>query len=413
MTGIETIIRTELDHRYPAPAREADWDGVLQRVAEIGESPGSRWVGALASRRTRRRGAFALAATALAAAAVSLTLVAPWSGGPNVVQQALAAIGNGRYVHAVFQSTTSAVRWVDLASGRTRPVSVRSEWVYDTKTGTYDASAISGGLVRGGAPTSPDPTVSRFASGYRNALAGGEAHVIGERIVDGNKATLIRFSIRDGLDHVIAYEDVAVSVASHAPLWIRYVNVNAHRARVGRQVTYRVVSIGSSNERPTLPRAQVELLVTGNATDIRRVTAKSAEAAFGHTPLWPGQTIAGASLQSMRLQRVTTVLVSGFRLKSSARGLRLDYRGPLAPLVIEQAASAQRGYGFWSATYGTSGPLPPIGQAVLACDGCSTAGGPPHPVWQAQLRKDGLFSTIRSPSRSLVLAAARALAPIP
>ena len=402
MTEIKTIIRDEIDRLYPVPTREPDWDSVLQRVAQLGESPGNRRVGALASRGARRR--VALVAGALAAAAASLTLAAPWSGGPSFVQQALAALGGGRYVHAVFQGTQPYIRIVSLGSGRTRPVAQRIEWVYDTKTSTIEALySLNGVALFSEQNGIPDSAVTGFANGYRKALANGVGRVIGETTVNGQKAKIIRFPISLSTGGVGAlYEDVLVAIDSHRPLLIRYRTLpHVHGART---VTYRVVSIDSSNTQPTLSGRQPLPSLTGSATDIRQLGLARATNALGHAALWPGQTIGGATLQKVRLQRVTTSILHSYPPRSSVHGLRLDYRAGTGSLVIQEAATPQYAYGFYSAAIGVSGPLPRVGEASLA---------PLQPAWQAQLHKGGLYVTIRSPERSLVIAAARALAPIP
>ena len=86
------------------------------------------------------------------------------------------------------------------------------------------------------------------------------------------------------------------------------------------------------------------------------------------------------------------------------RGLRLDYQTGNRPLVIQEAATPQYSYGFFSAQTATGGPVPPAGKHFSPI---STTG------WQAQLRKGGLFITIRTPNRSLAIATAHALVPTP
>lgn len=413
MTDIETVIRSGLDLRYPLPMRDPNWDGVLQRVAQAEEHGGARRASVRTKRRVWRRVAF-VAAT-LVALTVALVLASPWSGGPSFLEQARAALGDGRYVHAVFQTSLSSVRVVDLATGRTRPVVRRVEWLYDTKTGAFDAHIVDDGVAfLSGGGTTPDPAVTRFASGYRNALTSGEARVIDQTTVNGQKAEVIRFSIRDSNGIVIFDEDVVVANSSHQPLLIRYRGVDRNGRPLGRTLTYEVVSIGSSDARPTLPPALVGPSLTGSATDIRRLEPAAAATVLGRAALWPGRTIGGVTLQRIFLQRVTTELVTGFQVTSSTAGLRLDYRGAKTTLDIEEATRWERGYGFWSASVGTGGPVPSSGKASLLCGTCGAANPPTSaPVWQVQLRKSGLFLTIHSSSRSLVIAAARALVPIP
>jgi hypothetical protein len=405
MTDIETVIRSELDRRYPRRAPESDWDDVLARADTI-----ERTTSLAPMRRRRRPLILAFATAVLAAAAVSLVLVSPWSGGPGLMQQALAALGSGRYLHLVLESPTSSVSWIDLASGKRHPVLTRVEWVYDTKTGAYDSRGLSGGFVMEGA-TMPDPVVSRFATGYRTALANGEARVVGDAIVGDVKATIIRFAIRLGTDRPVGYEDIAVSVTTRKPLQVAWRSLDARGKSVGRRDVQRVVSIGTTDARPRLPKASPSPSVVSFVTDVRPVTIGTAKAAFGHTSVWPGSTVAGATLSSIRLQRVTTSIALPSSI-SRTLVLRLDYRAAQGALVVEEAPNAKRSYGSWPATLGTRGPLSAAGRAVLWCDWCGAPSGSPRVTWHAQLRTSGLYVDIRSTNRSLVIAAARALVPL-
>jgi opacity protein-like surface antigen len=402
MTSIEPLVRSELDRRYPRPAGEPDWDNVLQRAAEVAPT--------LDRRRRRRRLVVALAAAVLAAAAASLALVAPWNGTPGLLQQALAALGSGRYVHAVFQST-SVVRQVDLASGQERSLApFRIEFVYDTKTGANSVRIVggAGGLVFGG-PSPPNPAISGFATGYRAALAHGRARVVGTTTVYGERAVILRFKTGDG----VSYEDVAVSAATHNPLRVAFVNVDPRGEQIGQR-TYRVLAIGSSSSPPTLPKPPASTptdQLSAFALDIRRLEVGTARAAFGHTLVWPGPAVAGATLRSIHLQSLTTT--SGGSTSTATPGLELDYRGPRGALTVLEAAKAEAAYLFLTPRYGLDlYPIPAAGQALVACDGCRVAGEPAHPSWRAQLRTHGLYVTIRSSRRDLVVAAARELVPM-
>jgi hypothetical protein len=148
-------------------------------------------------------------------------------------------------------------------------------------------------------------------------------------------------------------------------------------------------------------------------TDVRPLTVATVKAAFGRTPVWPGSTVAGATLSSIRLQRVTISIALGGSLSNSLL-LRLDYRAAPGALVVEETTNAKRSYyesvGAW---LGTTGPLSAVGRAVLWCDWCRAPRGSPPAAWHAQLRASGLYVNIRSTNRGLVIAAARALVPLP
>jgi hypothetical protein len=340
-------------------------------------------------------------------------VAAPWRGGADFTQQAFAAVGAGRYVHAVFVPALGDAQLIELSTGRTRSVRPRIEWAYDTRTGAFTARVQSHGLVFDAGGISPDPAVSRFARGYRASLAIGEARFVRTTTLEGQPSKVLRFAVRDPDGRVQAYEDVAVSNTTHRPLSIAYVRLHPPAA----PITYRVVSIGSSDSPVRLPAVRgpgAGPLVTGDASNIRTLSADAARVALRHAALWPGRTVGAARLERITLQRVRTVLVDGFRTRGVDHGLRLEYGGRSGALVVEEAATPQKGYAFETATFGSSGWVPPPGQATISCIGTRGNGcaGGERPLWQAQLRRDGLFVTIRSANRALVVGATRSLVPI-
>jgi hypothetical protein len=391
MTDIETLVRTRLDLRYPRPTSEPDWDDVLQRLGRV-----------LPARRRRRRMGVALIAAVLAVGAASLAIVAPWRSSPGFVEQALAAIGSGRYVHVELQRL-GVVRQLDLASGEERTLpAVRSEQVYDSKTGlTYG---------RRGVARSSDPAIRYFVTGYRTALQNGTAHVVGSAIVDGQKARILRFPSGN------IFEDVAVSVATHKPLRIAQGNFsqNPRLPRTANAFSYRVLAIDSSMTRPTLPKPKPHARVASRngiivIEELGPLRVRAARTALGRPAVWAGPVVAGAELRAIHLQR----LVSS---TSTSRGLELDYRAPGGVITLQESVKPEAAYGFFGIPNAVVGldvfTIPAPGQALVSCEGCRSPGATP-PEWRAQLRSHGLYVTIRSRVRSLVVAAARALEPMP
>lgn len=418
MTDIDAIVRDRLDRRYPPLERDPDWNDVQERLART--NPPRKW---------RMRYGFALVGVA-AAAALLVALIGPWRENPSFTEQALAAIGKGRYVHAVFQFSTSDSVVLDLTSGDSRPIVERSEVVYDTKTKTEKARWSFNGVVFAPGPSSTfsDPAVIQFATGYSEALKSGRARLVGETTVDGQKAKIIRFPnlLRDHNGKVVpnlGYEDVAVAADSYAPLWVRLVELVVPRMHLpGHLYPFpcpctRVVSIDSSDQ-ATLPAGrEPPQVMIGDVTDVRQLDPDEASSAFGHTALWPGRTVGGTALEKIRLQRVATYDGSLRYLPeiSHAPGLRLDYGRGDSALEIFEIASPQGGYSFGRGFE----LLPPPGQAFLTCSQCQTPKDAPgqigHPpdIWVAQLHQDGLYVTIRSRSRSVAVEAARSLVPMP
>jgi hypothetical protein len=416
MNDLDLDLRDELDRRYPPLEGAPDWAALLARAGASQDD--SRHHSEVARRRLPRRPLLIGAGAALTIA-LALTFVVPLSSnGAGFGDKALAAIGSGRYIDAELRPVTSPATTIDLATGRVAPIALRWRVVYDTRTGIATGRTTFAGVVFGGTGAS-DPFLRDFAGGYQRALASGSARLLHEITVAGVRARVVRFATMSG--GVTQREDVAVSEITHKPVQVRYSSLDELGNVTPGAITFRIVRFESSDSMPALPRSSPAFAglsrlpaITGNATDIRDVSIGEASAALGHPAIWPQQHVGGASLKRARLQFVTTYLLSGFRMRSHATGIRLDYEQGTIGLVVEETTSPQRGYGFWSGTYGTSGPLPPQGRAImtLTCDLCTSTNRRAQ-VWQAQLRRDGLLITIRSSQRHLVIAASRQLVPTP
>lgn len=444
MNGLEAIIRAQLDRSHPLPDSDPDWNDVLERLAHAQRRGAATAPGGRYPRRLRKRAA--LVGVALAAAAAVLLLIAPpWRDGSSFVEQALSAVGSGRYVHAVLLTTEPGPAFVDLTTGHTRPSTDGIALVYDTQTHMTETRSLFDGVAFASPESFRDPAVTHFVSGYRNALERGEARIVGATTAYGHKAKIIRFPIRyrlpngqldkDRFERHSFFEDVAVSEGSFAPLWVR-TSVrqldprHAHDPDLTRRYPVvaqpcpcrRVVLIESSNTRPSLPKPQKGPPaggVGGEATDLRTLNPVEAAGALRHPAFWVGRTFEGASLRKVRLQQLAHWPLGGaFRIipaegvlppggKIGGPGLRLDYRGAGLSLEIDQSASQEPAYGFMPGAV-----LPPLGEARLSCGDCVTNASPDRGHWQALLRKGGLYVRIRSTSRSRVVRAALALAPI-
>lgn len=402
MTDLDVIVRDRLYRRYPAPEGEPDWADVLERLARNTPSQ-------------RRRAGYGLAVLAAAlAAVVAFALVGTRRGSHSFVDQALAAIGSGRYVHVVLDTPTSD-QMLDLATGESRTVSLQSQFRYDTTTRAWDSWVIRDGTYF--APTQPpqpaDPTIVAFAGGYAKALESGKAKIVRATTVSGERATIIRFPIaRTG---GLLEEDVAVSDASHAPLWIRarFAVLDQNGQVVAHRLsdTTRVLSINSSDELADPPGVvKMAPPVIGWAQNLRRVDPSVAPKAFGHPALWVHPAFAGLRLQDVLVQQLRSVIGPDSRDYSNALGLRVAYRARGRSLQIRQSASPEAAYGFGQ---GLSAIPPGPGAASLACGPCSGERSRRGTIWRAFLRKDDLFIAIRSSSRSLVIRAARSLVPMP
>ena len=406
MTDIEQLVRSELQRLYPALDDEPEWERVTARVE--GFERRSHWrVKSFGVSKPRLQVALTVVAS-ITVAAAAFSLTALWRGSPSFTARALAAVGSGRYVHAVLEARLPFDRTVDLSTGVSRPVLSKIDYVLDSETSNFSIVTYIDGVPMGRSQGSPDPGLAAFASGYRKALANHAARIVGETMVDGRRAKILRYSV-GSLDS----EDVAVDSSSYQPRWIRYRSVS-RPGHVRVSLTYRVLAIDSAHERPAQGGLRHGPLLSGGYKDIRRVSPAGASAALRHTALWVGRKFGGLALQKTQLQRVSTFLLAGFRPRSSARGLMLRYASRTQWLEIQETPTAQAGYGFYGRTLGSSGPLPHPPKVSLSCDACGSGNHAVQyrPIWQVQLRKEGLYLTIQSWSRHLVVAAARSIRPI-
>ena len=205
-----------------------------------------------------------------------------------------------------------------------------------------------------------------------------------------------------------ATEDVAVDASTYRPLWVDRTETEIAG---GRTVRYRdprelIVSIASTDRAPSHPPAgQAGIVLTRQA--VGTVTRATAPLALGPRAVWPGPTVGGLRFGEVRLEQLWPIS-PGRAGGAPAPGLRLVYTGGGRTLEVQESAKLQPG-GFTVPKL-----LPPAGTLRLACYGCDVANWPGARIrWTGQLRDGPLFVGITAPTRALVLAAARALTPMP
>jgi hypothetical protein len=418
-----------------------DLEDRLERLAEALPAPTSESrerarnaaLAALSPARPRRR-PFVLVFAAGAAAAVAMTvalLAAPWQDEALATERALAALGDEPVVHAVVEHPDSAAVVIDLDSGRQRDELRRSEYWYDDERRLLRVRlSIGGKLLPGGEfvhspegfftdrtaqreglrPPQIDPALAGFASRYRDALESGEATEIGEEVVDGREAVILRFSLPAGPSGAQVSEDVAVDAADFRPLRFRY----SSRGEVPWSEAARVVEI------ETIPRdpadfARPELADRRPAgqtgVDERILTPAAAATALGRPALWPGRTVQGVELGKIELMRLTTRWTDGDVTESHA--LAFQYGADLRTAHLEGKPSLIFTEGTSAAeTLMRGGSGAPPGPGELRLQGFGDAGGGKPEVWFGSMQRDGVHFSFRSPQRELIVAAAKAMAPI-
>lgn len=382
-----------------------------------------------AQRSRRRRGPLGLVAVGAAVAvAVALALATPWEGrAPLATERALAAIGERPVIHAIVENTRPHATVVDLASGEAATQLLRTEYWFDDERHllrarvTIDGTLLTellqtreGGLSEigpvPGNPTEPqlDPALAGFASRYRDALESGDALVIGETRVEGRAAVLLQVALpRTPVDdRPVPYAEVAVDTESYKPLRFRY------HSGDDRSHWWRVVSI------ETLAREEQQFAAPPRAeprpsrqtgTDEQALTPTEAATALGRPAVWPGRSVAGIQLAQIELTKLTTEWTDTRETVNRALVLRYG-PGRLAGgdepwLMITQTTSRAENLRF-----GFGGPDVQPGELKLV--GFGDLDGSPADMWFGSMVVDGVYVALESAQRDVILAAARALAPI-
>jgi hypothetical protein len=369
-------------HPRPNPGPYIDWEDVLGRA------------GARSRPRSWRRRRFGVL-LAVAASAAALVLMGPFGGEKvGVLDRALAAVGSGQVVHAVVEYSWPQDVVVDLATGAERERVHRYEFWYDEQRQQLLHRSLTGGwvqidhLISGAVGTRIDPVLAGFATRYREALASGEARVIGDTSVDGRPTKRIEFDPREGG----AVEEVLVDAETYAPVSFQETYPGGRKSPVWRVATIESVSYDPSifREASAKPR-----LAVGEEKEARSISLDEAARALGAAPLWLGPSFAGHPFVSAELSETTAWLTDGSKLDGVI--VRLTY-GPMTVSLARDAAGTYA-VGFGEDDY----PTPPEGS--IAVTGNDPEG------WQGELRHGDFAVVVSGPSKEEVVAAASALTP--
>lgn len=368
----------------PAPEARGDWDAILRDAS------------------TRRRSALVrpLAGVALAAAAAfALVLFQPWGDeSPTVLERALAAIEDGPVLHVVLRDEAEGAV-IDLETGARTPLYREREIWFDEARGLREVTRFDGVVQRDvfypPHRVSSDlfKTYSGLASGYRDALDSGEARVLGQGEIDGIPVHWIqteRYVVfdPDGTRHVWQ-RVVAVSQETFEPV---YVDEKAD-GEFGPQTGARIRSV------EWLPADEGDFRAHGvnrpfGGFVIRdgRKSPDELAALLGRTPLWLGETFQGIPLEASGSAGNASREVSmfyGVRF-SRERGNAPD----LSRFVVLKQTPDLAAFPEYLAEFFRPG-------AVVVLER------------QGFVQKDGLYIVIAARTEELILAAARALEPIP
>jgi hypothetical protein len=368
-------------------------------------------------------------AVAVAVAAVAV-LAAPWRDNPLATERALAALGHEPVIHAIVQPSPRQTV-VDLASGRERLEAPRSEYWYDDERDVLRVRLSVGGRLLPGAEYvhSPegfftdrgvqreqmrrpqlDPALEGFASGYREALDSGEATVVGEEVVDGREAVILRFPLPPGPSGERISEEVAVDADEYRPLRFRF----SSTADPGRTIPWseapRIVEIETIPRDPRdfeLPQVGEPRPAGQTGVEERRLSPAEAATALGRPVFWPGRAVEGVELAQIELMRLTTTWTDGRVTDGLALVFQygVDRPPPLEDkpsLIITEGTATEA-----TLRFDIGGSMPRSGELRLRGVGRAEDGD--AEMWFGSMQRDGVYISFESPQRDLILAAARAL----
>ena len=427
---------------------------IAQQIRELAPTvDDGSWPDVLGRARQRRAHRRPVAALALLAAVVAIAaaLVPGWLAGDpriGVLDRALAAVSGGPVLHVVLEVDTADM-WagpegtkrtfsvVDLSSGAERTIQSALELWYDPDADrTREVVSVDGlaGIDSlapppGAAPgerSGMDPALAAFFTGYRQALERGEARAAGTEVVNGRRVEWLFFPSANDPGNG---SEVGLETGSDRAVFLRYVCATcdaSYRPRLYRIRTLEGVERDPSDFTPTLQKAPRMPYGDGGG---HRINLSEAEGLLGRPVLWLGRTIEGLpfSLAEYRWASGNTGLPpTRANEVGRGKGLHILYGVDVGPTGRRYAiAPGQpyvgisetedyrfvgnfRGYGLAVPQTITGGPVPEFDEVALMGE---EGGESPH--WVAQFRKDGLYVEISAPTRELVLAAARALQPVP
>jgi hypothetical protein len=284
-----------------------DVQELLERDIPLRTEIAPDWDEVVARARPRARTAPRVAAglaLAAALAAAAFAAAALWPGGGSVLERALAAVGDGPVIHVVLRSDVHP-ELVDLRTGAAQPLWLDEEEWYEPGVGLrrvdrFDGRVLSTSVVGPQELTRQQrQAYSGILDGYRDALAGGDAHVAGTDTIAGHDVYWIGFTptqlpdVADGRDHAFAVQ-VAVDRTTYRPVYLRFTRDGAPGPGTGTRIlSLDTVAAGSVDLTPQQPRATLRVLGTHEVHD---VTADAAAVA----PLWPGPTLEGLPLAFAR-----------------------------------------------------------------------------------------------------------------
>jgi hypothetical protein len=345
---------------------------------------------------------------AVAAGIAAAVLLWPSAGGNNgVLGRALAAIGDGPVFHLLMEAPTGEVL-VNLESGRrVEPTMQIESWsdrdfkrahlVYRLRGAAGDVLFPEDASQPGTTVGAVDPAYAAFWTGYREALANGDAKLEGEDAVDGRAVYWLQFP---SVDRGRPGTEVAIDRRTYKPVVIRNSGFG------GRHFDMRVLVAEATPYRASdFKRVGVGLFDSFSSSG--SASSGSGEASTTVTAPWltAGQRVAGLKLSSVESSTTTTddgKTIDGVTLiYGKGEGL-FPEPGP-GGLTIEEL-SQQDDPLTWKHI--------PRGWISIQEGASGSDSKSAHATWTGMLAKHGIYATISTGAgEDAVLEAARALRP--
>ena len=405
-------LREALDREFSVdPGRSGDWEDVLGRV----KSPPP-------VRRLRRSYLIALAG-AVASVAVGVLLWPGGDGSPSILERARAVVSSGPVIHLVLEPEDGLMTEVDLKTGKRRRLEGQHEQWFDPERGFHDLYTIDGRAQRDVLYTpGSTPEIERqfieFTSAYRKALESGRASVAGKGTEDGREVYWIRFHVRYpdfGIPNYDAEHEVAVDAKTFEPRIWRATQKN-DALGIPESTTEIEIEFWE-----TLPAGGGDFTaaIDGNALPddwlaLSRLgprTPEQARSVLTRPPLWLGDEFRGLPLAGIHELRAEQGKSAATADKNPA--LEVCYGARLNDV----SCGGPTGDETHLALMQTNTPIAWLGWETIVMPAKGTMivrRDPRGPEFvQGFVRKGGIYVSITGSDEGLLVAAGRALKPIP
>lgn len=354
----------------------------------------------------RRRGLVIVGAAVAVAAGMVVALTGlplVRDHAPRLGDEALAAVGSNRVLHAVVARAIADDRTVDLSTGTDRPSLLTVESWFDEQSGRLRVvERRNHGVVRETVGTArrgtsaPAPRLGPlpvFLTGYRQALRQGRVRDLGTAVVAGRE---VRWLALIEAHH--RGERVAVDPDTFVPLVVQ--EPDGTRWSVARVVS---VPFAAADFRPK--RKPPPVPTSGGIVGHRPTSPSQATKLLGLPVLGIARSRSHLRLEGLEVDSLVSAYPrSANRPPLHSPGVSVTYLLPDGAIVsVRQARRPLPAYAFsGDLTFGFD-PVPRPGAMQL-----TTTGG----AWLGQLRSRRLYVTITGPDPRTVVDAARQLRPI-